>query len=121
VPPVGDLYDDAGTGLGYEKGQSTQTRITTSSSTSAKGRPSVQVTVERSTGSYAGEPRYVSTTVKMVDVTRPAQVTVNGRSLGGRSWSYQSSISEVTVEVGSRPVSQTTRVVASGATVRNPT
>ena len=119
-----DLYGDAGTGLGYTKGQRSETVITTSSSAPAAGPPSVRVTIGGARGSYRGEPTSVATTVEMVDVTRPNQVSVNGRNLSARSsagqhWSYQAATSTLTVAIGPRPVAQTTRVVAVGATSTN--
>jgi hypothetical protein len=116
-----ELYGDAGAGLGYTEGQRTETRITTSSSDPALGRPSVRVTIAGTRGSYRGEPTSVATTIDMVDVTRPDQVAVNGRNLSargtaGRHWSYQSSTSTLTVDLGSRPVGQNARVLALGAT-----
>ncbi len=116
-----DLYGDAGTGLGYTNGQCTETLITTSSSAPAGGPPSVRVTIGAARGSYPGEPTSVSTTIEMVDVTRPDQVTLDGRNLSARSgsgprWSYQASTSTLTVDIGSRSVEQNARVVAVGAT-----
>lgn len=115
-----DLYGDAGTGLGYTKGQRTETLITTSTSGPSGGPSSVRVTVGRSRGSYPGEPTSVSTTIEMVDVTRPDQVTLNGRKLSARSgsgphWSYAASTSTVVVDIGSRSAEQNARVVAVGA------
>ena len=116
-----DLYGDAGTGLGYTKGQRTETLITTSSSAPAGGPPSVRVTIGATRGSYPGEPTSVSTTIEMVDVTRPDRVTLDGRNVSARSgsgprWSYRVSTSTLTVDIGSRPVEQNARVVAVGAT-----
>jgi hypothetical protein len=115
-----NLYGDAGTGLGYTHGQRTETLITTSTGSSSGGRSSVRVTIGSARGRYTGEPTSVATTVKMVDVTRPASVTLDGRNLGtgggsGPRWSYATSTSTVTVDIGSRAVSQTARVVAVGA------
>lgn len=114
-----DLYDDAGTGLGYTKGQRTETLVTTSSGASA-GQPAVRVTIGAARGRFPGEPAAVSTTVEMVDVTRPGRVTLDGRNLGARSgagpgWSYAASTATLTVDIGSRPVEQAERVVAIGA------
>ncbi len=115
-----DLYGDAGTGLGYTTGQRTETHITTSSSAPAGGPSSVHVTIDAARGGYPGEPTSVATTIEMVDVTRPDQVTLDGRNLNARSgsgprWSYQASTSTLTVDIGSRPVKQNARVVAVGA------
>ncbi|MGH9921050.1 MAG: TIM-barrel domain-containing protein [Nitrososphaerales archaeon] len=120
-PGTFDLYGDAGTGLGYTKGRHTETPITTSSSAHAGGTPSVQVIIGAARGSYPGEPTSVSTTVEMVDVTRPDRVTLDGRNLSARNgsgprWSYQVSTATLTVDIGSRPVEHKARVVAVGAT-----
>ena len=120
-PGTFDLYGDAGTGLGYTKGQHTETLIATSTTAPAGGPPSVRVTIGAARGSYPGEPTSVSTTIEMVDVTRPDQVTLDGRTLSARSgsgprWSYQGSTSTLTVDIGPRPVEQRARVMAVGAT-----
>ena len=62
----------------------------------------------------------MATAVEMVDVTRPNRVSVDGRNLNARSsagqhWSYQAATSTLRVDIGSRPVEQTTKVVAVGA------
>ena len=115
-----ELYGDAGTGLGYTKGQRTETLITTSTGAPSGGRSSVRVTIGGARGRYTGQPMSVATTVKMVDVTRPDSVTLNGRNLStgsgtGPRWSYAASTSTVTVDIGLLPVSQIARVVAVGA------
>jgi hypothetical protein len=115
------LYGDAGTGLGYTRGQRTETLISTSSGATPNGPPSVQVAIGAAHGSYPGEPTSVATTIEMVDVSRPLRVTLDGRTLSPRSgtgarWTYQVSSSTLTVDVGSRRVETTTHVVAVGAT-----
>ena len=47
------MYDDAGTGLGYQSGQSAQTPITYTENVSAE---TSTVTIGPATGSYSGEP-----------------------------------------------------------------
>ena len=116
-----DLYGDAGTGLGYTEGQRSETVITTSSSAPVAGPPSLRVTIGEARGSSRGEPASVATTVEMVDVTRPNQVSVDGRKLSARSsagqhWSYEAATATLTVDIGLRPVAQTARVVAVGTT-----
>jgi hypothetical protein len=115
-----DLYGDTGTGLGYTKDQRTETLFTTSSSAAAKKPPSVRVTIGAARGSYHGEPTSVATTIEMVDVTRPDEVTVDGRKLSPgtasvRDWSYQASTSTLTVDLGSRLVKRSAHVLALGA------
>jgi glycosyl hydrolase family 31/uncharacterized protein DUF5110 len=115
-----DLYGDAGTGLRYASGQRTETPITTSTSAPAGGTHSVGVTIGAARGSYAGEPAAQETTVELVDVTRPTRVTLDGRALrpqggSGAHWSYDAPTATLSVDLGSRPVSQAARVVAVGA------
>ena len=115
-----DLYGDDGTGLGYTKGQRTSTLITTSSSSSAGAPASTRVTIGATRGSFPGEPSSVDTTIKMVDVTRPDHVALNGRPLAsgagsGRGWTYQPSTQTITVHLGSLPVGQKSSIVAVGS------
>jgi hypothetical protein len=115
-----DLYGDAGSGLGYTKGQRTDTAVTTSTVSPANGAPAIRVTIGAARGSYPGAPSSISTTVKMVDVTRPTQVVLGGRRMleqpaSGGGWSYQASTATLTVDLGSRSVDQTTSVVVTGA------
>jgi len=119
-----DLYGDAGSGLGYSKGEDTRTLITTSSSGVA-GTPTVRVTIDAARGSYPGEPASVATTVKIVDVTRPDRVTLNGRALRAASgqgprWTYTAATATLTVDIGQHPATQTAHLVAVGATAHAP-
>ena len=115
-----ELYDDTGTGLGYTKGQRTETLISTSSRASRGTGPSVSVKIAAARGSYSGEPTSVSTTIEMVDVTRPVKVTLDGVGISGLStsgprWSYNATTSTLSVDLGSRLVDQPARVVAVGS------
>jgi hypothetical protein len=81
--------------------------------------------VDAATGHYAGEPTELSTTIEMVDVTRPDHVTLDGRDVGTGSgsdprWSYQASTATLTVDIGSRPVDHKAVVVAVGSTTVAP-
>jgi hypothetical protein len=116
-----ELYGDAGTGLGYTKGQRTETLITTSAGASRGGQSSVSVTIGAARGSYPGEPASEPTTIDMVDVTRPQQVTVNGRALStrgdgsGPGWTFDASTATLIVHIGSRSVGRAAHIVAVGA------
>jgi hypothetical protein len=61
------LYDDAGTGLGYESGQSTQTPISYTENASAG---TSTLTISPATGSYSGEPSSRTYTLDLVDDSR---------------------------------------------------
>ena len=72
------MYDDAGTGLGYQSGQSTQTPITYTENASAE---TSTVTIGPATGSYPGEPSSRTYTIDLVDESQPTSVQLNGQTL----------------------------------------
>jgi len=116
-----NLYGDAGSGLGYTKGQRSETLITTSSSAPPGKLRSVRVAIGATKGTYPGQPSSESTTIKMVDISRPVQVYVDGRKLSphfgtGMGWRYSATSSTLTVQIGLRQVSHKASVVAVGAT-----
>ncbi|HEX4831652.1 MAG TPA: TIM-barrel domain-containing protein [Trebonia sp.] len=105
------LYDDAGTGLGYQSGQSTQTPVTYTENASAG---TATVTIGAAAGSYPGEPASRSYTVQLVDESKPASVSVNGQVLAASAWSYDTAAHAVTVPVGAVPVGSSATVTATG-------
>jgi len=76
-----NVYADSGTGLGYTKGQYTNTMITYSvGSDGGTGTDTIaRVTVGRARGHYSGEPAGEQYHIEMVDLSRPSQVTLNGQ------------------------------------------
>ena len=116
------LYDDSGTGLGYTKGQFTETPVTdTLGSTGGSGATTtVGVTVGPAQGHYPGQPTTVGYRLEMVDLTQPTQVTLNGRLLdpttasGGPGWSYDAATATVVVTTPSMPTTRPVDVVVSG-------
>jgi hypothetical protein len=119
------LYGDSGTGLGYTKGQSTETRLTDSlGSGHDSGSPAAsdaRVTVGSAHGHYRGEPSAVSYRLDLVDLTAPSQVTLNGHRLhrrssvgDGQGWSYDDLTDTVVVTTGWESTSRSFTVVASG-------
>ncbi len=117
------LYGDSGTGLGYTRGQSTETTITDSvGSTGAGPTPSTaRVTIGSAHGHYRGEPSAVRYRLQMVDLSEPSGVTLDGRRLDRRprgsdapGWSYQASTATVVVVTAPLSTSRTFTVVASG-------
>jgi hypothetical protein len=120
------LYSDSGTGLGYTKGQDTETPITDSFDSTGTTGTTCRVTIGSAGGSYPGEPHAVSYHLEMVDLSPPTQVTLDGRALvrqtsgsDGPGWSYQAASATVVVNTPSLPVSRTATVVASGGHVVN--
>jgi alpha-glucosidase (family GH31 glycosyl hydrolase) len=119
-----DLYDDAGTGLGYTRGQHTETPISTSadSPTTGGGPASLRVTIGPARGHYTGQTSVVRYHFDLVDLSRPSVVTLGGRTLperttadDGPSWTYQPSSSTVSVDAGALATSHAATVVVVGA------
>jgi hypothetical protein len=126
-----DLYGDSGTGLGYTKGQSTDTPISDAvghpgSAATAAPVTDARVTVGRAHGGYPGEPAAVAYRLDVVDLTGPSGVTLDGRRLARRpagssavGWYYQASSSTVVVTTGRQPTTKGFTVVASGVRPTN--
>jgi Glycosyl hydrolases family 31/Ricin-type beta-trefoil lectin domain/Domain of unknown function (DUF5110)/IPT/TIG domain len=91
------MYNDAGTGLGYQSGQSAQTPVTYAEQASSA---TSTVTIGPAAGSYPGEPGSRTYTVDLIDDSQPASVQVNGQTLGTSGWSYDSSTHTLRVPVG---------------------
>jgi hypothetical protein len=107
------LYDDAGTGLGYESGQSTQTPISYAENASAA---TSTVTIGAAAGSYPGEPSSRDYTVDLVDESQPTSVQVNGQTLASSAWSYDSSTHTLQVPVGAVATGSTATITQNGGT-----
>jgi alpha-glucosidase (family GH31 glycosyl hydrolase) len=101
------MYDDAGTGLGYEHGQYTDTPISYQSQPGAS-----TVVIGPARGSYSGEPAARHYTVDLVDVSSPRSVLVNGRPVAG--WSYDAAARTLQVPVGSVPVNGSATITQIG-------
>jgi hypothetical protein len=104
------LYQDAGSGTGYERGQFSLTTVTSQ----ARG-PLATVTIGAARGSYPGEPDSRSFDVDLVGLGHPAAVLVNGRPLGGSGWSYDATTHTVSVAVSSLPRSASANITVLGA------
>jgi hypothetical protein len=116
------LYQDAGSGLGYTKGQRSTTRLTTTSSAPGHGAPLTVVTLGATSGRFAGEPTSVAYRLEVVDLSRPTEVTLDGGRLteradpdGQPSWSYDPATATVTVVTGPAGVGRNRTVVVRGA------
>jgi hypothetical protein len=117
------LYGDRGSGLGYTKGQYTETPITDSVGTTVRSGKSAadgssvpagtaavaRVTIGPSRGHYPGQPGSVAYRVELVDATRPSRVTVDGRLLrpvpsgsDATGWFYLPGSSTVVVDTPPR-------------------
>lgn len=107
------MYDDAGTGLGYQSGQSADTPINYSENAAAG---TSTVTVGPATGSYPGEPASRTYTVDLIDLSQPASVQVNGTTLPASGWSYNASTHTLSVPVPATATSSTATVTQTGGT-----
>jgi hypothetical protein len=107
------MYDDAGTGLGYQSSQSTQTPITYTENASAA---TSTVTIGSASGSYSGEPSSRNYTVDLVDESQPTSVQINGQTLASSAWSYNSSTHTLQVPVGAVATGSSATVTQVGGT-----
>jgi uncharacterized protein DUF5110/alpha-galactosidase-like protein/IPT/TIG domain-containing protein len=104
------MYDDAGSGLGYQHGQSTRTPVTST----AEGRDTTTVKIGAAHGSYPGAPNSRSYTIDLVDISAPHTVLVNGRPLPSTDWDYDAATHTLTVSVGSVQTNRTETITQIG-------
>jgi Domain of unknown function (DUF5110)/NPCBM-associated, NEW3 domain of alpha-galactosidase/IPT/TIG domain len=104
------MYDDAGTGLGYRKGQDTQTPI----STVVNGSKTTTVQIGAAHGSYPGAPRSRSYTVDLVGVSAPRTVLADGKTLPSADWKYDASTHTLAVSVGAVPTNRAETITQIG-------
>ena len=102
------LYEDAGTGDGYLRGQSSRTPITTST-TGAR----TTVRIGPAIGRYPGEPGTRSFSVQVQRVTAPHVVFVDGRRVAS---SYDAASHTLTVPVSGVALSDEAVVTEVGGT-----
>ena len=107
------LYNDAGTGLGYQSGQSTQTPISYTENTAAA---TSTLTIGATTGSYPGEPASRSYTLALTDESQPTSVQVNGQTLAASGWSYTASSRTLRVPLGAVSTGSSLTVTQNGGT-----
>jgi hypothetical protein len=103
------LYQDAGTGLGYTKNQSTTTRI----STRTYGDVAT-VTIGAADGSYPGAPTTRDYTVDLTGVSQPHLVLVDGRPLAASQWSYDGASHTIAVALPKSSVRRSITVTEVG-------
>lgn len=105
------LYSDAGSGLGYQHGQSTTTAVTYHEQS-----PRVaSVTIAPTKGTYPGAPTSRDFTVQFVNRSQPANVLLNGVALARSAWTYDAATRTVTASVPKASLAspQTVTAVAS--------
>lgn len=116
-----DMYEDAGTGLGYQQGQYVWVPISTQTTAATGSTPSqTSLTTGASEGSYPGELTSRAYQVEMVDISLPTSVLLNGQPLpqvaaGGQDgWWYDTVNSVIHVDVPESPVDSTTTIAEVG-------
>ncbi|HEY1701905.1 MAG TPA: TIM-barrel domain-containing protein [Trebonia sp.] len=103
------MYDDAGSGLGYEHGQYTDTPVSYQS-----GAASSTVVIGPARGSYPGEPSSRKYSVDLVDVSSPRAVLIDGRPAAASAWSYDGSTHTLQVALPPVPAGGRTTVTQVG-------
>jgi hypothetical protein len=99
------VYDDAGTGFGYQSGAFTWTTVSHSA-----GEAGERLTIEPARGHFAGELTRRSWTVRFTDVARPWSVTVDGQRV---DWRYDPAARTVSLRTPERSTSHPVRVVVT--------
>jgi hypothetical protein len=107
------MYDDAGQGLGYQAGQSTDTPV---SYVRAPGSDTSTVEIGPARGSYPGAPARRTYTVDLVDVSSPRAVLVDGRPQPASGWAYDDASRTLQVRLPATPVGQPVTVTQDGGT-----
>ncbi|MFZ0376519.1 MAG: TIM-barrel domain-containing protein [Solirubrobacteraceae bacterium] len=95
------LYQDAGSGNGYEHGQDSHTVLTTWSSRAGRA---TNVAIGPAVGRYPGQASTRSFTVQIERVSAPDRVLLDGRRLGPGAWSYHAATDTVVVHVDGLPL-----------------
>ena len=132
------LYQDAGSGTGYEKGQASLTSITTGPGTSASARScpatgtsagpgpasagpggraaAATVVIGPSCGTYPGQPETRGFHVDMIGLSRPTSVLLDGHPLASGDWTYDPATHTVTVTVTGLARTASAQVTEIGGT-----
>jgi Glycosyl hydrolases family 31/Domain of unknown function (DUF5110)/IPT/TIG domain/NPCBM-associated, NEW3 domain of alpha-galactosidase len=105
------LYQDAGSGSGYQNGQYSLTSISTRQHDSVS-----TVDIGPSRGSYPGQPGTRSFEVDIVGVSRPRTVLLDGQPLASDDWSYDPASHTVTTSVSDLERNESAHVTEVGGT-----
>ncbi len=91
------LYQDAGSGNGYEHGQDARTSLATWSG--GRRADTTNVDIGGARGHYPGQPSSRSFSVQIQRISRPGEVLVNRRRLAPGGWSYDRATHVLTVGI----------------------
>ena len=114
------LYQDAGSGTGYAKGQSSLTSINTAQSANAAAST---VDIGPARGSYPGQAGTRSFDVDIVGVSRPQAVLLDGQPLAASDWTYDPATHTVATAVtglANKASAQITEVGGTAVTQAEP-
>jgi hypothetical protein len=110
------LYNDAGEGFGYARGQRTETRFTYRE----KGAGST-LTIAADRGRYPGQPATRGYAVDLVDVTAPSQISIDNQPLppaspggAGPGWWYDGGAQTLHVRTAALSTGASHTVAQSG-------
>jgi alpha-glucosidase (family GH31 glycosyl hydrolase) len=98
------LYDDHGSGFGYQHGLYTWTPIS-----QRRYGKHLSVTIGAARAHFRGAPRVRAWTLRVIGVSRPKVVRVDGRR---RRWSYDAASRTAIVSTGSVPTNRAVTVTA---------
>ncbi|MFA1543481.1 TIM-barrel domain-containing protein [Actinomadura monticuli] len=88
------LYEDAGNGQAYQRGEHTTTQITYRSGT---------IDIAARQGAYPGAVRTRAYTVSLRGTRRPRTVTADGKTLSAMAWSYDTATGTLTIRLPAGP------------------
>ena len=100
------MYDDPGLGFGYQHGAFTRTEIV-----HTQRRRISTLTIDPARGSFPGALTRRAWTIRLVGISRPVKVTVDGRAT---QFSYSAPGRTITLQTGVRSTRRPVTVTATG-------
>jgi hypothetical protein len=101
------LYEDAGDGRDYRRGQRAFTRIAHDD----RGARGTVVAIDRARGSFAGMRRSRSWELRLIGATRPRSVRIGGRAVSG--WTYDAARRTLIVRTPKLSTARAVRIAVS--------
>jgi hypothetical protein len=114
APGAFSLYEDAGNGTGYQRGQYSLTRI--DSWSSAGSGQLTRLSIGPAKGRYPGQPSSRNFSVDLERLSKPDAVLVDGRRLPSSAWHYDAATDTVIVPVNGVPLRGSALISVRGAT-----
>jgi Domain of unknown function (DUF5110) len=107
------LYQDAGEGTGYQRGESSTTALSWNDAAR-------MLTVKPTAGSYPGAATARAYTLRLSNSAAPTAVMVDGRQLPETAWSYNQDSRTVTVTTDKLAVTSAHTIDLRGSANTNP-